>query len=157
MDLLESVVLNLPSSAGLGNLLSCWRKSQNHSPEKSQQLNNLQNFQVSGSLSSAHPMLRIPDGNNGRPNGLILHVSYCRKAHSPHYMRSSYRIPWNIYSFPSACFLRSTEANVIKPLPEIAKSEGGFFGGFYFTFSPSESQRPFKSFSLPVNSPSSIP
>lgn len=93
-------------------------------------------------------MLRMPDGNNKRPSGLILQGSYHRKACSPSYMRSLYRIPWNSPSFPSACFLRSIEANVIKLLLEIARSEGASLGGF-IPLSHLQSKRPFKAFSFP--------
>lgn len=98
-------------------------------------------------------MLRTPDGDDRRPTGLILHGSYHRKARSPGYTRSLYRIPWNIPSFPSACFLCSTEANVMKLLLEVAKSEGASLGGF-ISLSHLQSKRPFKAFSFP---PISLP
>lgn len=56
--------------------------------------------------------------------GKFCKLSYIRKHTSPHCIMTLCNIPWNSHSFPSARLLYSLEANTIKPLLEITKSEG---------------------------------
>lgn len=51
-------------------------------------------------------------------------LSYIRKHTNPHCIMTLCNIPWNSHSFPSARLLFSLAANTIKPLLDIAKSEG---------------------------------